>query len=93
MTRDDVYAQPSNSIVKLLDGFLGLLLLYPDKEGEMEGKCGIQVPGEDYHRWIHHDNLQAKAEGALVEIEDCSTTVVETGTVSNILEFAKRPKL
>ena len=44
------------------DGMLGMLLLYPNKPGDA---CGIQVHGEEQHRWIQPFELTASAGGAL----------------------------
>lgn len=43
------------------DSMLGMLLLYR----EDDGMCGIQVHGEDEHRWIHISELAVNAGGAI----------------------------
>jgi len=67
MTKDETFDLPSGAPVFLIDGCIGMFLVYPIGKGDREGICGIQVPGEDYHRWIHHDNLSRNGN-TLIEI-------------------------
>lgn len=48
------------------DGRMGLLVLLPGDDG----KVGIQVPGEDEHRWIPIENIEERGagKGPLAEI-------------------------
>ena len=58
MTKYETFDLPKDAPVMLKDGSVGLFLIYPIGKGDLEGMCGIQVPGEEAHRWIHHDRLQ-----------------------------------
>lgn len=49
--------------VRLADGRFGLFLISANAEGE----CGIQVPGEEEHRWIPPDRLRVEG-GGIIEI-------------------------
>jgi len=68
MTKDETFELPKDAPVLLKDGCIGLFLIYPIGMDEQEGLCGIQVFGEEEHRWIHHDQLQRKGNG-LFEID------------------------
>lgn len=62
MTNEEVAALPgANNPVLCTDGKLGMLLIRPDAEGA----CGVQVRGEDEHRWIAAADLTAGKGGAL----------------------------
>lgn len=45
------------------DGKLGMLVAYIAQPGNT--LCGVQVPGEDAHRWIDVSDLTASEHGAL----------------------------
>lgn len=62
MTDDDVMNLPGHdNPVLCTDGILGMLVVYP-----INGQpCGVQVPGEEEHRWIESGSLSAGAGGAL----------------------------
>jgi hypothetical protein len=63
MTRDDLYDLPGTTPPVLLDdGKLGMLVLYPLPPKFL---CGVQVPGEEEHRWIDPADLTATTGGAL----------------------------
>lgn len=68
MTRDEIFDAEDNTPVQLKDGLIGLLLIYPKESGEHAGMCGVQVHGEEYHRWIHHEKLK-RCGRSLMEIE------------------------
>lgn len=62
MQNEDVMNLPGdNNPVLCADGKLGMLLIYPGADG----KCGVQVHGEEEHRWIDAADLTAGAGGAL----------------------------
>lgn len=62
MTNEDVMNLPGdNNPVLCADGKLGMLLIYPGADG----MCGVQVHGEEEHRWIAAADLTASAGGAL----------------------------
>lgn len=46
------------------DGKLGMLVVYPRDDG----RCGVQVHGEDEHRWIAVEDLTASKNGALRQV-------------------------
>lgn len=50
-----------NNPVLCSDGKIGMLLIYPSADG----LCGVQVSGEEEHRWIAASDLTASAAGAL----------------------------
>ena len=62
MQIDEVMDLPGDKNPVLCDdGTLGMLLIYPGKDG----LCGVQVSGEEDHRWIAADDLTAGEGGAL----------------------------
>lgn len=64
MNREHVINLPGrDNPVLCADGKLGMLVLYPSQPGET--RCGVQVPGEDEHRWIQAADLTASEGGAL----------------------------
>lgn len=64
MKNEDVAKLPgNNNPVLCADGKLGMLLLYPGADG----LCGVQVHGEEEHRWILAERLSASDGGALRE--------------------------
>ena len=64
MNREQVLNLPGNdNPVLCLDGKLGILVVYPSQTGET--RCGVQVHGEDDHRWIEAADLTASDGGAL----------------------------
>lgn len=64
MEREQVMNLPGNdNPVLCADGKLGMLVLYPSQPGET--RCGVQVHGEDEHRWIEAADLTASEGGAL----------------------------
>ena len=65
MTREEIDSFDGTNPVKLLDGQYGLLLVCPGSDG----LCGVQVSGEDYHRWIPAEKLKDLGGGALMEVE------------------------
>lgn len=63
MNREDVMNLPgSDNPVLCADGKLGMLVLYPSNPGDC---CGVQVQGEEEHRWIEAADLTASDGGAL----------------------------
>lgn len=63
MTKDELLAMEEGPLVVLCkDGLLGLLLLYPTERSPL---CGIQVSGEDLHRYVPLEELTGTREGAL----------------------------
>ncbi len=57
MKKEDIWDYPlSEPPVALLDGAIGLLTVCPTKD-EKSVLCGIQVPGEEEHRWYHHEHI------------------------------------
>lgn len=44
---------PANTPVRLKENRYGVLCIYP----EDDGICGIQIPGEQEHRWVNCKNL------------------------------------
>lgn len=73
MDKDRFNELPGMPPVILRDGKMGLLLLLP---GEDE-KVGIQVPGEDEHRWLPISEIEERGKGALAEIG--APTIDEVG--------------
>lgn len=69
MQIDETYNLESNTPVLLLDRRMGLFLVWPPKDGPTKGQCGIQVPGEEYHRWIMVENL-VMVNGVLIEVSN-----------------------
>ena len=68
MNKEDLWNHPlGEPPIALLDGSFGLLTVYPTKD-EKSVLCGVQVPGEDEHRWYHHDNIIDVGGGALVAV-------------------------
>lgn len=64
MNREQVLNLPGNdNPVLCVDGKLGMLVVYPGKPGET--RCGVQVHGENEHRWIEAADLTASEGGAL----------------------------
>lgn len=64
MKTEDVIELPGgNNPVLCADGKLGMLLIYPGADG----LCGVQVHGEEEHRWISAESLSASEGGALRE--------------------------
>ena len=64
MRNEDVMNLPGdNNPVLCADGKLGMLLLYP----RIDDLCGVQVHGEEEHRWISSAHLMASEGGALRE--------------------------
>lgn len=62
MQNEEVMNLPGkDNPVLCADGKLGMLLIYPGKDG----LCGVQVHGEEEHRWIAADDLTASDGGAL----------------------------
>ena len=62
MNKEEILDLPgTNNPVLCSDGMMGMLVVYP-AHGDM---CGIQVPGEPEHRWIHHLDLVLVGEEAL----------------------------
>lgn len=51
----------NNNPVLCADGKFGMLLIYP----RTDGLCGVQVHGEEEHRWIAAADLTATDGGAL----------------------------
>jgi hypothetical protein len=63
MTIDEVYDLPGTTPPVLLeDGKLGVLVIYPLRPKFL---CGVQVPGEEEHRWVDPADLTATTGGAL----------------------------
>lgn len=54
----------SDNPVLLADGKMGMLVIYP-ANGEL---CGVQVHGEENHRWIAAADLSAGSGGAVRQI-------------------------
>jgi len=66
MTRDELWNLPAGDPpVMLPDGKVGLLTVFPSKYSDDE-LCGVQVPGEQEHRWYHRDNISALSGAALI---------------------------
>ena len=65
MTNEELLAIDSATPppVFLKDGRMGLLVIYPHGQ---QKEAGVQVPGEDYHRWINPAELQRHGD-ALVQ--------------------------
>ncbi len=62
MRNEEVINLPGrNNPVLCKDGKLGMLLIYPGKDG----LCGVQVGGEEDHRWIAAADLISGEGGAL----------------------------
>lgn len=62
MKTEDIFKLPGdNNPVLCTDGMLGMLLIYPKEDG----LCGVQVQGEEEHRWIPAADLSASKDGAL----------------------------
>ncbi|MFH2081444.1 MAG: hypothetical protein ABIK08_08150, partial [Pseudomonadota bacterium] len=62
MKKEEVMNLPgSDNPVLCADGKLGMLLIYPGEDG----LCGVQVHGEEEHRWISVEDLTATDGGAL----------------------------
>lgn len=61
MKIDEVMGLTGNNPVLCTDGMFGMLLVFPNESGS----CGVQVPGEESHRWIDAADLTASAGGAL----------------------------
>lgn len=61
MKIDEVMGLAGNNPVLCADGMLGMLLVFPNESGS----CGVQVPGEESHRWIAAADLAASKGGAL----------------------------
>ena len=62
MQNEEVMNLPGkDNPVLCADGKLGMLLIYP----RTDGLCGVQVRGEEEHRWIAAADLTAGEGGAL----------------------------
>lgn len=62
MQNEDVMNLPGyNNPVLCADGKFGMLLIFP----RADGLCGVQVPGEEEHRWIPAADMTATDSGAL----------------------------
>lgn len=60
----DIFNLPGKDYpVLLADGKIGMLVVFPSVGGD--GLLGIQVPGEEEHRWVHHDAITANNAGPL----------------------------
>ena len=73
MIKQQFYQLPDMAPVILKDGKIGLLLLLPGDDD----KVGIQVPGEDEHRWIHITQIERRGQSALAQIG--APTIEEVG--------------
>ena len=73
MKKERFYELPKDPPVILKDGKIGLLLLLPGDDD----KVGIQVPGEEEHRWIHISEIEERGKSALAEIG--APTIDEVG--------------
>lgn len=63
MNKDQVLNLPGkDNPVLCADGKLGMLVIYPGDYSEL---CGVQVHGEEEHRWVAPGDLTASAGGAL----------------------------
>jgi hypothetical protein len=51
-----------DSPVLCQDGKFGMLVIFPH---DNESDCGVQVPGEENHRWISTSNLKSSEGGAI----------------------------
>lgn len=62
MQNEEVMSLPGkDNPVLCADGKFGMLLIYPGKDG----MCGVQVHGEEEHRWIAATDLTTTDGGAL----------------------------
>lgn len=73
MKKERFYELDKNPPVILKGGKLGLLLLLPGDDG----KVGVQVPGEDQHRWIDILEIEERGRSALAQIG--APTIEEVG--------------
>ena len=73
MQKERFYELQKDPPVILKDGKLGLLLILPGDDN----KVGIQVHGEDYHRWVDISEIEERGKGALAEIG--APTIEEVG--------------
>ena len=62
--KDVINLPGGNNPVLCTDGKLGMLLICPG----VDGICGVQVHGEDEHRWIAASDLTASEDGALRQV-------------------------
>ena len=70
MTREELWNLPGGEPpVMLPDGSVGLLTVVPSQYSKDE-LCGIQVPGEESHRWYHRDSISKGPGYALVATGD-----------------------
>lgn len=67
MTKEECFELEGTPLVLLKDKNVGMFLVYPIGTGDREGICGIQVHGEEEHRWIHCSNI-IKVGGGLIEV-------------------------
>lgn len=65
MQQSEVTQVRDDMPVLLIDGRIGLLVAYPSRSSSL---CGIQVYGEETHRWLECSELEKSAFGALRQI-------------------------
>ena len=67
----------SDNPVLCVDGKIGMLTVYPDSSG----LCGIQVNGQEEHRWINVKDLRSSIGGAIWHVNSPALPPVPTDTV------------
>lgn len=84
MKREDVMNLPGDkNPVLCADGKFGMLLIYPT----VSDFCGVQVHGEDEHRWISAHDLTATTGGALWEMGAPNRRVTTVDSVQLLLSM------
>jgi hypothetical protein len=84
MKTEDVMKLPGdNNPVLCTDGKFGMLLIYPGENG----LCGVQVHGEELHRWIASADLTASEGGALRQIRSPQRPPAASDMVQTMLSM------